>query len=276
MKHILLLVITLSVFVKVYSQSFEIETIQKFKIKRIKSYDSIGLNEIREYDISGKLKRFVYKNNSKSSNVQVINGKTFKNTTIDTSLVQLGYRYNDDGTLKEKYTINNGVETDFSFLNYNSAGLLITDSTIGEGRFMPKVNRYEYDDIGNRVKTSLTSGKNSGRQIYQSYNDKGLSVECYIVWNKDDTVFIHYNYNDNDLKVEEVQSMRKGKESKIIFEYDEHGNLLGEKRYSYDGELMSIKTYQYNESGLLKKYNFKSSKIKVFEKDISYKYEFWN
>jgi len=114
----------------------------------------------------------------------------------------------------------------------------------GNVKSLRQVSFYAVEKFG-----AITKGKRGGESLIESndfhnkYNEKGFLIErnSYL----DGTLYLIeiYTYDDNDNNIEVFQSTSEGENGKVIYNYDDKGNLIEENSYYPDDSLKA--SYKY-------------------------------
>lgn len=138
--------------------------------------------------------------------------RKYNHTQYDTQgnlLQEVKYAY--DGTIEEKVVYS-----------FDDMGKLIEEAYFAEGEELLQKKSYERDEKGEIILEFMHYADGSKDTIHYHYNDKGLLIEKVTIDDEDTT------------------------ELKEVFEY-EGDNLIAEKSYDESMDLISEKTYQYDE-----------------------------
>lgn len=158
------------------------------------------------------------------------------------------YTYSSDGKLLQEINYDNS-DTEYSSNNYtydqkgNKTSYIYSDSN---GKLKQK-EEYFFDSSGNEIKQ--LAYKQDGILKYQTYNkydEKGNKKEKYEF--DGDSVLLNkyfFSYDNNNNMIEYIRQPEKSKITylKILFTYDEHGNILSNTRY--EGKSYPVKLQKF-------------------------------
>lgn len=193
-------------------------------------------------------------------------GYSFENIVVlfneDGNAIEINW-YKTDGKLEYKYLI--GYD-DWGFFKkkdrYNSNGkvnskrVYVRDSlerTYTENKYaadgsLESIILYSYNEdwkLIRQVSQYFEDMANSGYNTYE-YNDIGKIIELkgFNTENRFSSRF-SFTYNELNLIKERYYYFKEGSPSKEVYFYDELGNLIEEKKYSLDGNLLLDSTFKY-------------------------------
>jgi hypothetical protein len=218
-----------------YGQEITKEEIIKFKIKSITTIDADG--RVKSIDVYNDKGDIVKINDKQKDEIKI--RKEFVYDT--TGLLREERTYNTDGNIHR-----------ISKFIYNTKNQLIKEESYNPNK-IDATSIYEYDENGNKVKVttdnSVTVYKWLGNQLIEEettnetigkeekirykYNDKGQRTQkksrhFYFAT----TITTTYSYDESGKLILESEKSSSGVSSKITYQYDDRGLLIGDTWWS--------------------------------------------
>lgn len=232
---------TLLLTTSLYGQEISKEDISKFKIKSITTID--GDDNIQSIDVYNRSGDIIRINDKKNNEI-----KTRKEFLYDTNeLLTEEKTYDTDGKIHRvsKYI-------------YNSKNQLIREDSYNPNK-IDVTWTYEYDEDGNRVKATKTSGTMGNSVTVYKYLGKQLTEEETTTESIGKEEKITYKYNDKgQLTEKKSRQFYFNTTITLTYIYNELGKLIELREKSSNG-VSSKTTYQYDDKGLLIGDSWKSS-----------------
>lgn len=181
------------------------------------------------------------------------------------------YDYNDDGTVRVKYS-------DFSREEYEyENGLEIKCTKYNEQGAVYSVMAHTYDEHGNVASMTYdVNGFVSGYTCEHEYDENGFWIKEILydedgeiggvgtrvlgengevlsgtLWEENAILTYEHKYDENGREIERHSTQTRGGEvtieRRVVTEYDEQGRISGKKEYRLDGgeRLVSTEEYEY-------------------------------
>lgn len=240
-------------------------------------------DEVYEYDDNGRLIKYSYKDidgydQGYHEYSYYADGKIKTNNYNDSEETK-SYTYNDKGSCTEILTIDEDGETTNKYtIDYYPNGLR-KSITI----WTPKETDYYMYDEAERLYSHRTVDKNGDETFLNNifFDDNGFVSSEITVWPWE----IEEEYYDNGLLTKVITKTPDGEIESIEtdYEYNEDGNLLSRKRYSYEDGLEICETdrFEYYESGNPKStiYEVNETRVEIYfldtgNNDVTEMFEF--
>ncbi|MHA4847647.1 hypothetical protein ACX0G7_26005 [Flavitalea antarctica] len=197
------------------------------------------------------------------SKSDIVNFKIKSITTIDGQGYIKGIKfYNDKGDVIKEGSLDheNQLQIDREFF-YNDSSKLIEERTFTSSGEINSTSKYYNNDKSQVIKKEYISDD----QVYATrtfeYNENGnLTRETQTSKTMGNTLSEYKYDTSNNLLIQEERSHdSRGKEERINYKYSDKGQLIEKKTKVYFFNTTITTTYDYNDTGTLKKVYEKSS-----------------
>ncbi|MEZ5197217.1 MAG: hypothetical protein R2764_12690 [Bacteroidales bacterium] len=167
--------------------------------------------------------------------------KHYQDGTTDT----INYRYDTDGNLIEKVTVDSYDEVESKELATYENGKLILKEIYEYDELMAK-ETYLFDDYGNMIEHHTWSPDDGNRSYKHVYDEKGNLIQSNQYNNKEElSGKAVYSYNKIGKVVEAIEETPYGT-SKTSITYDENGNAVEQLETNSSGEVNNKVERKYN------------------------------
>lgn len=168
--------------------------------------------------------------------------KHYQDGTMDT----INYKYDSDGNLIEKVTIDSYNEVEAKEIaTYENENLIVKE--VYEYDELMGKETFQYDESGNMIEHHVWSPDEGNNFYKHMYDEKGNLIQSNQYNNKEElSGKAVYSYNDEGKVVQAIEETPYGTSTTAI-RYDENGNAIEQLETNPSGEINNKVERKYNE-----------------------------
>lgn len=157
--------------------------------------------------------------------------------------------FDHQGNIIKMEEYDNGTKTGVAYNEYNEKNQLISQiSTYFDHPLLQKIEyRYTYDSQGNELEENqemtYTDGTISTSRTVSQYDSRNRLTE--VSQYTGDTLSYTYLYTYDDTANTQTRTTTEANSGKLVYTYDDHGNLLTLEAFGPDGTLQYTQRYRY-------------------------------